>query len=187
MRLIKMLVVTSLAIAMASCAKVPQAAVDAAKAALDAAVKAEAPVYAADAFAKADGLVKSMDADIAAKSYKNVASLAAQAADAAKQAAEAAVAGKAQVQADVAKMVPEVEKGLKDADARIKQVATVRGIKLDIPQLKAQLEAGRKSLEDAKADATAARFMDSRNKLQAIRDALAAAAKAIDEAMKARK
>jgi len=183
----------ALALAVVSCAKVPTEAADAARASLEAAVKAEGPIYAADVFAKADGLVKSMDADLGAqarksrlqRSYKTATALAGQAADAARQAVDAAIKGKDQAKADVARLVPEVEKGLADADARIKAVEASRGIRLDANQLKAQLEAGRQSLEEARSEAAAAKVMDAKKKLLAISESLAAAASAVDAAMKA--
>jgi hypothetical protein len=191
-RLVRLLGLFFMAIALTRCAKVPQAVVDEAKAALATAARAEAPLYAADDFAKADTLVTSMEADIAAqaaksplsRSYRDVAALAAQAAEAAKQASDAAAAGRQQVNADVARMLPEVEKELNEADARIAQAAAVRGIKLDVAQIRAQVQAGRKGLEDARA-AAGAKPMDARNKLQAISEMMAAASKAVDQAMKA--
>ena len=190
MRLVRLLGLLFMAIALTRCARVPQAAVDEAKAALDQAVKAEAPIYAADAFAKADTLVTSMEAEMAAqaaksalsRSYRSVAALAAQAAEAAKQASAAAAAGKEQVSADVARMLPEVEKALNDAESMIRQAAAVRGTRLDVAQLRAEVEAGRKALEDARA---AAKPMDARNTLQAISEMIAAAGKTVVAAMKA--
>jgi hypothetical protein len=194
MKLTRAFALAVFVLAAVACGKVPQAAVDAAEAAIDAAVAAEAPVYAAEAFAKAQGFVTSMKAEAVAqaaksglkRSYKNVALLAGQAVEAAKLADAAALRGREQAAADVARMMPEVEKLLTDADAKIRQAAAIRGISLDIDQLKAQLEAGTTSLEQAKRDQTARKLMDARNKLQAISDALAAAARVIDEATKAR-
>ncbi len=101
------------------------------------------------------------------------------------QAADAAVRGAEQAASEVARMLPEIEKSLADAGAAIGRAAAAR--QPDVRQLEAQLEAARQSLEEAKKDQTARRFVDSRNKLRAISDALAAAAGAIDEATKARR
>jgi hypothetical protein len=114
-----------------------------------------------------------------------VAALAAEAAEAGRQAAEAAARAREQATAEADRMVPEVEGLLRDAEARVRQAAAARGIALDMGQAEAQLEAAKAAFEEARKDRDARRFMDSRNKLLAISEALTATVKAIDTAIRA--
>jgi hypothetical protein len=174
--------------AVTGCGRVPEAAVEAARAAVAEAVKAEAPLYAPDAYARAEDSLKSLDGEIAAqakksaisRSYKLAAARAAQATAAARQAVTDAAAGREDMRASLGRLAADGERRLADVEARLNQAPA--SPRLDVKIVQAQLEACRAWLEQARADTAAARIMDARNRLQAVIEVLAGAGKTIESA-----
>lgn len=171
-----------------SCGKAPQAEIDAAKAAVDAALKAGADVFAPDAFARAKASLAEMEAEVAAqgkkmfKSFDKAKTLALAVRKAADDARAAAEARKTELKNELPKTLAALAEGLKAAQAKLAAALQIPGVRLDTAALKNDADSVQRLLAQAKADLDAGKLADASSKANQARDLLARANKTIDDA-----
>jgi hypothetical protein len=196
MKIARYVLIAAAALVLAvGCAKVPQAAVDAAKAALAGAEKAEASVYAADAFAAAKSAVAKLEAEIAAQAkkgalsrkYDTATSLAAAAKKAADDAMAAAVSGKEQIKNQLTQELPALADAIPAAQDMVKNALKVRNVKLDSKALTAELDSIKTLIADAKSAFDSGKFADAGSKAAEAKQRLDAGQKLVQAAVDAAK
>jgi PAB1-binding protein PBP1 len=168
------LAAASLVAALGSCAKAPQAEIDAARSAVaTAAQSADVPVYAPDTLKRAQDALSTMEAELKAKHYDKTKIAAADAKENAdKSLAEAAVAKEA-ARVDASGLLDELATSLPAADKTLAAAKKVRKAKLDFKALSAQLAAVKSTVTDAKADFDASRYGSARDKAAGAKTSLA--------------
>ena len=191
MREMRPFVLLAVILALASCAKPPQAEIDAAKAALDATAKsADVVTYAPDELRLAQEKIAALDAEVSAqarrsplsRNYDATRALARDATDAATRALMAAAAAKQQVAQEAASLADEITASVPQIESKVWAAKRVRGIKLDLIMPLGQLpEQAREVVQDARQDISAGAFATAKAKLQAIKDQLAACEETITE------
>jgi hypothetical protein len=175
----------------ASCAKPPQAEIDASKAALDAAAKnPDVVTYAPDSLRVAQEKMAALDAEIAAqkkrtalsRGYDLAKSLALEAAGDARKAGADAVATKEQVARDASSLVEEVTAAIPLFESKVWAAKRVPRIKLDIITPLGLLPAqARATVADAQKDISEEAFATAKAKLMAVKDQLSASEETITE------
>jgi hypothetical protein len=191
MRYMRPLVFFVTLLCIASCAKPPQAEIDAAKAALDAAAKnPDVVTYAPDSLRVAQEKMAALDAEISAqakqtvlsRNYDLAKSLALEAADDARKADADAVATKEQVARDASSLVEEVTTAIPLFESKVWAAKRVPRIKLDFIAPLALLPAqARATLADAQKDISGGAFATAKAKLMAVKDQLASSEETITE------
>jgi hypothetical protein len=174
-----------------SCAHPPQAEIDSAHAALDAAARnADVIIYAPDALRSAQEKINALDAEIAAqarrpamsRSYDAAGSLAKEAAALADRAGVNAVAAKQQVATDAAGLVEEVAAAIPGFESKVWAAKRVPRIKLDlIAPLQLVPDQARTAVDDARKDIAAGAFAAAKARLMAARDQLSSSEETITE------
>lgn len=145
-----LLPVFALSLVLASCAKLPQADVDAANAAFAESKTAQADVLAPDSFKAASAANDALQANLNAKDYGKTKALAAALTAASVQAKTDAAAGLDAAKADVAKLGTDIAAEI-PAVQKIYAKAVAKKAKVDLKAIKAGLAAAPKGLADAKA------------------------------------
>ncbi len=191
MRYLRPLVFFVTLLCIASCAKPPQAEIDAAKAALDAAAKnADVVTYAPDSLRVAQDKMAALDAELSAQAKRTVLSrnydlaksLALEAADDARKAAADAVATKEQVARDASSLVEEVTTAIPLFESKVWAARRVPRIKMDFIAPLALLPAqARATLADAQKDISGGAFATAKAKLMAVKDQLSSSEETITE------
>jgi len=168
------LAAASLVVALGSCAKAPQAEIDAARSAVAAAAQsADVPVYAPDTLKRAQDALSTMEAELKAKRYDKTKLAAGDAKENAdKSLAEAAVA-KEGARVDASGLLDELTASLPAADKTLAAAKKVRKAKLDFKALSAQLASVKATVADAKADFDAGRYGPARDKAAGAKTKLA--------------
>jgi hypothetical protein len=157
-------------IALVACAKPPQQQIDAAKAALDAAKQAQADVYAPDSLKAAQDKAAALDAELAAqqskffKSYKVATQLTTELQQLADKAKADAVAGKEKAKADAEAAITAADASVTAAKEALSKAPRGKGSKADLAAMQGDVDAAAKSIEDAKADMTAEKYLDAKTK-----------------------
>ncbi|HOC44164.1 MAG TPA: hypothetical protein PKJ99_14200 [Thermoanaerobaculales bacterium] len=161
-------------IGLAACAKPPQAAIDQAKAALDAAGQSEAATYAAQAWDTAQQSMNAANAEIEAqaqkfalfRSYKKANELLAIAQQDAAAAQSAAIEGKAAARAEVEQAIAGLEASFAQADAALAALDTCRrrpkGFKSDLEMLKGNVDGLRGQLANVQSTAAAEQYLQAK-------------------------
>jgi colicin import membrane protein len=170
MKFAKFLIIAGALVLAIGCAKPPQTEIDAAKASLAAAQSAEAPVYAADAFAAAKSAVDKLDAEVAAQAAKGAMSrkydtaktLATTARKAADDAKNAAQTGKEQLKNQLTQELPALAEAIPAAQDMVKSALKVRA--LEIADAKSAFDGGKFADAGSKA-AEAKQRLDAGQKL----------------------
>jgi hypothetical protein len=185
------LVLLAAILSLASCAKPPQAEIDAAKAAMDATAKsADVVTYAPDELRLAQEKIAALDAEVAAqarrsplsRNYDATRTLARDAADAATRAVGAAATAKDQVAREAAALAEEVTTSIPQFESRVWAARRVPRIKLDVILPLGLLPAqARGIVDDARKDIGAGAFATAKAKLQAIKDQLSDCEETITE------
>lgn len=191
MRYLRPLVFFVTLLCIASCAKPPQAEIDAAKAALDAAAKnPDVVTYAPDSLRVAQEKMAALDAEISAQAKRTVLSrnydlaksLALEAADDARKADADAVATKEQVARDASSLVDEVTTSIPLFESKVWAAKRVPRIKLDfIAPLSLLPAQARATLADAQKDISGGAFATAKAKLMAVKDQLSSSEETITE------
>jgi hypothetical protein len=191
MRYLRPLVFFVTLLCIASCAKPPQAEIDAAKAALDAAAKnADVVTYAPDSLRVAQDKMAALDAELSAQAKRTVLSrnydlaksLALEAADDARKAAADAVGTKEQVARDASSLVEEVTTAIPLFESKVWAARRVPRIKMDFITPLALLPAqARATLADAQKDISGGAFATAKAKLMAVKDQLSSSEETITE------
>jgi hypothetical protein len=175
----------------AACAKPPQAEIDSAKAALDAASKnPDVVTYAPDSLRIAQEKMAALDTELAAQAkrtalsrgYDLARSLALAAAEDARKAGADAVATKEQVARDASSLVDEVSAAIPLFESKVWAARRVPRIKMDFITPLGLLPAqARATVEDAQKDISGGAFATAKAKLNAVKDQLSASEETITE------
>jgi hypothetical protein len=191
MRDMRPLVLLAAILFLSSCAKPPQAEIDAAKAAIDVTAKsADVVTYAPDELRLAQEKIAALDAEVAAqqrrsplsRNYDETRSLARVAADAATKTLSDAATAKDQVAREAAALAEEVTSSIPQFESKVWAARRVRNIKLDVIMPLGLLPGqARGIVDDARKDISAGAFATAKAKLQAIKDQLSACEETISE------
>ena len=184
MKFMKAFIPVVLVLAIAACAKPPQADIDAARAAVAAAAKnADIVAYAPDTLKSAQDKLAMMGTELAAKHYAKVKSLALEARALAGTAANDAARNKEKVQADAATLIDALKKALPEVGRKLAAAKRVRGIKLDFAAISAQLRAAKTALAEADRDLSGGNFAAALQKATDVQAQLSAGEKAVSDAV----
>jgi hypothetical protein len=174
-----------------SCAKPPQAEIDAAKAALEAASKsADVITYAPDSLRSAQEKAAELEGEIVAqgrksalsRNYESSKSLALEAANAARKAMDDAGTAKAQVALDASSLLDEVSASIPAVESKVWAARRVPRIRLEvIGPLGLVPEMARRTIDDAGRDIGAGSFASAKAKLMAVKDRLSSCEQTIAE------
>lgn len=191
MKYVRLLPLIALLLAAASCAKPPQAEIDAARAALTDASRADDVVtYAPDALRAAQERMAELDAEMAAqskksalsRSYETAGALAAEIAELARAAVIQAGEAKQQVAAEAAVLAEEVTAAIPTFESKVWAARRVARIKLDLILPLQQVPAqARAIVEDARKDISSGAFAEAKAKLMAVKDRLSTGTQTITE------
>ena len=184
MKYMKALIPVVLVLAVAACAKPPQADIDAARAAVAAAAKnADVVAYAPDTLRSAQDKLAQMGTELAAKHYDKVKSLALDARAMAGTALTDAVRNKEKVLADAASLIAALKKALPDVGRKLASAKRVRGIKLDFGAVTARLGAAKTALAEADKDLSGGNFAAALQKATEAQAQLGDGEKAVSDAV----
>ena len=169
-----------------ACAKPPQAEIDAAKAAVaKAAANSDVVTYAPELLARAQDALSRMQAELTAKKYDKVKTLALEASAAAEKAITEAVANKEKVKADAAALIAAMKKAIPEAEKTIAAAKRIPRTGLDFAALARAIAGARSSLTAAEADQANGNFMAAFNKASAVQTALADGERTVATAVQA--
>ena len=169
-----------------ACAKPPQAEIDAAKAAVaKAAANSDVVTYAPELLARAQDALSRMQAELTAKKYDKVKTLALEASAAAEKAITEAVANKEKVKADAAALIAAMKKAIPEAEKTIAAAKRIPRTGLDFAALARAIAGARSSLTAAEADQANGNFMAALNKASAVQTALADGERTVATAVQA--
>jgi PAB1-binding protein PBP1 len=176
----------SLALVLGSCAKAPQAEVDAARSAVAAAAQnGDVPVYAPDTLKRAQDSLSTMEAELKAKRYDKTKLAAVDAKENAdKSLAEAAVAKEA-ARVDAKSLLDELATSLPAAEKTLAAAQKVRKAKLDFKALATMLASAKSTVAGAKADFDAGSYGPARDKAIGAKTSLADLTRQISEGIQA--
>ncbi|MBN1895095.1 DUF4398 domain-containing protein [bacterium] len=160
---------------MAGCAKPPQADLDAAKAALEAAKAVGADRYVADVFNAAQDSLNAANTEIEAqnskfalgRNYKKAQALLAAATRLANEAKDKTAARKEEVKAEALKLIEDVKVALKDAGKLIKRAPRGKEGRAAIDAMQAELKAVETSVAEAPALIESGDYITAHDRLQA--------------------
>jgi hypothetical protein len=192
MRCFRAIVCASVALGLASCAKVPQDAVDTALSKVAAAERdTDIVTYAPDSLRAAQEKLDSLRVQIAAqekksaltRNYDLTTTLASEAAEAAARSVEDAAAAKRQVRDEAAALLSSMSETILNFEKKVASARRVRGIKLDFTSLISTSQQIRVDLADAQKDFDAGAFAAAHAKAMALQDRIADAEETISEAM----
>lgn len=160
---------------MAGCAKAPQSDIDAVKTALDAAIAAEAGVYAPEALHAAEQAKAALDAELAAqakkflmsRSYTSALTLAQQASKAAAAATTAATDAKAQATQEAQGQISTAEVAVAQAREMLAMAYSGKNVVLDTQGLGMDLDEAASVLAEGKQMFEQGKVLDARAKARA--------------------
>lgn len=181
-----------LAVMVSACSSPPQPAIDAAKAALDAAGTAGAGEYAAESLKAAQDAQAALEAELKAQegkwfaSYTKAAELAAAAKTAAEKAATDAAAGKEKAKADATTAIEEAKALLTEAQALLDKAPKGKGTAADIEVMKTDLATAGTTITEAEGSLGGERFLDAKAKAEAAKAAASTVKTAVEAAMAAK-
>lgn len=172
----------------AGCGSPPQAELDAAQAALDAARQAQADVYAPDAYTRAKNTLADARAKVEQSDYEAAKTAAVQAKEQAEQARSLAGTNKQQMMTDAQNIANRVSTGLGDARTALDSAPRGKGADDDLDQLRGDLSQAEASLSDARnslnsgnAKAALEQATAADNKLSSVQSAVQVAMQKIGE------
>ena len=191
MRALRSLIVPAVLLLAVSCAKPPQAEIDAAHAALEtASMSADVVTYAPDSLRDAQEKGAELDAELAAqarrsaisRTYDRTKTLAASCGETARKAVADAATAKAQVALDASALVEELTTAIPTVETKVWAARRVPRIRQEVIGPLAQVpDAARRTLEEANRDIGAGSFAAARAKLLAVKDRLASCEETIAE------
>jgi hypothetical protein len=186
MKYAKPVLAVLLVIGLFACAKPPQAAIDAAKAAVaKAAANNDVVTYAAETLKSAQDALASMQTELTAKHYDKVKTFALAASAAAEKAIADAATNKARVKTEAAALIAAMKKAIPEAEKTIAAAKKVRNTKLDFAALAKAIADAKSSIAAADADAANGSYMAALNKATAVQTALADSQKTVADAVQA--
>jgi hypothetical protein len=185
------LVVAAVLSSLAACAHPPQAAVDAARAALNVAARnPDVVTYAPDALRSAQDKMTALEAELERQSrrsaltrnYDSSSLLAQEASSLAAAASEAADAAKKQVASDAAALVDEVAAAIPGFESKVWAARRVPRIKLElIIPLALVPDQAREAIDEARKDIATGAFASAKARLMAAKDQLSSSEETITE------
>ena len=185
-RYLKVIVPVLLVLAMAACAKPPQADIDAARAAVaNAAKNADVVAYAPDTLKSAQDKLAQMDTELAAKHYDKVKAIALDARATAETAVNDAARNKEKAQADAATLIEALKKAMPEASKKMAAAKRVRGIRLNFNALGQQMAAAKNAISDAEKDLAAGDFASALQKASGVQGQMNDVEKAVSDAVQA--
>jgi hypothetical protein len=172
-----------------SCAKPPDAQIQQAGAALETAEAAGAQKYAPDAWNRAKQARERLNAELSAqdqrfrlfRNFNNVRTLAEEAANAANQAKAEADKKKAQLRADITKMIAEVKSSLQSARTQLFGLPGTAAV--NTANLRARLDEAGRLIEKAQSEMDAERFDSAMASAGGARDNIVEVLRAIERSM----
>jgi hypothetical protein len=173
-------VLAGVALLSAACAKEPADALNAAKAALEAAKTAGASDYAPSALAAAETAAAALDAELKAqaekfaltRSYTKAGELAAEAKTAAEQAAAAAVTGKEQMKAEATTLIAGVRGSIDAAKQALAKAPKGKGSAADLEAMNADVAGVEAALGEMDSAMAAGNYKDAKVKAEAAKATL---------------
>jgi hypothetical protein len=176
------------------CAKPPQAEIDAASQAMDAAQAAGAPDYAPDAWAKAQASEAELEAELTAqkdafalsRSYEKAKNLAEATKSQAESAATQAQTGKEQAKNDATQSIEQAKALRQEVDQLLATAPTGKGSVADLAALRADTGTTEESIRAAEAALAAGQYREAQAKAQAAIQSLEAVKAEIESAKQAR-
>jgi len=179
----------------AGCAQVPQADIDAAKAAVEQAATAGAADYAPDSFRAAQDAETLLDAELAAqgekfsltRSYAKATELAAALKAAGEKAAADAATGREAARNEATTLIADAKASLAKAEQLLAKAPRGKGTAQDLAALKADLSGAAMSIAEAETAFATEAFIDAKTKAEAANAAAANVIAAIEQAMAARR
>lgn len=173
------------------CAKVPQAELDAAKAAIDAAKQAEADRYVPDLFNAAMDSLNAANAEIETqngkfallRSYGRSKELLAAATEAANKAKDAVAEAKEKVRAEAEALLPQVQPAMDEAKKLMKKAPRGKEGRAALQAMQADLDDVAESVETAKVDLENGDYLTAHNKIQAGLDKINSVIEELKEAI----
>jgi len=173
-KIVMPLLVAGLAMAV-GCAKPPQAAIDTARASLQAARDAGAADYAQAALREAENAFSALDAEVAAqakkfalmRSYKQTATLVASAQSAAEKAATDAVAGKERTKGEAEALLGQARTAMDEANAMLATAPAGKGSQMEIEAMKNDMQGVATSIAEGEQAHAAGRYLESKAKFEA--------------------
>jgi hypothetical protein len=183
-RYLKIIVPALLVLAMAACAKPPQADIDAARTAVaNAAKNADVVAYAPDTLKSAQDKLAQMDTELKAKHFDKVKTIALDARSTAETAVNDAARNKEKAQADATTLIEALKKAIPDANRKIAAAKRVRGIKLDFKALSQHMTVAKAAVSDAEKDLAAGDFASALQKASAVQGQVNDTEKAVADAV----
>ena len=172
MRKLLVIVAALSLILLAACASVPQEQIDAAKAAMDKAKAAGAEMYAPESLKAVTDKEAALNAELANqegslfKSYDLTAKLTQEMLDLATKAESDAVAGKEKAKTEANDAVTAAEAAVTAAREALTKAPKGKGSAADLAAMTGDVDAAAKTIEDAKADVTAEKYLDAKTKAE---------------------
>ena len=171
-----------------SCAKSPDAQIQQAGTALAAAEAAGAQKYAPDAWNRAKQAMERLNAELSAqdqkfrllRNFKTAGTLAEEAMNAANQAKAEADKKKAQLRADITKMIADVKNSLQSARTQLSGLP--RTATVNTANLRSRLDAAEGLLDKAQSEMVAERFDSAMASAGGARDSVVGVLRAIEQA-----
>jgi hypothetical protein len=178
----------------AGCAAVPQADIDAAKAAAEQSVTAGAADYAQDSYRAVQDAQTALDAELAAqadkfaltRSYSKATELAAELKAAGEHAAQEAIVGRELAKDEAMTLIADAKTALTQAQQMLAKAPKGKGTAQDLAALKADLDTAAASITEAETAFATDAFRDAMTKAEAAKAAAANVIAAIQQAMAAR-
>ena len=197
MRNVKFMLPLLLGLAMIAvgCAKPPQADIQAAKAAVDAARQAGADDYAKTSLKEAEDANAALDAELQAqekkfalfRSYKQATTLAADVKAKAEKAATDATAGKEQAKNEATQLITEAKKMRDEANGLLANAPAGKGSKADIDAMKSDLQGVETQIAAADQAFNEGRYIEAKTKASAAKSAAETVKTAVQNAIEMRK
>jgi hypothetical protein len=191
MKQLRVLLLMVVAFGVAACAKPPQAEIDAARSAVQAAAdNNDVLTYAPDSLRAAQEKMEALNAELTAqqkrspvsRSYDATRTLAQEVVAASQQARTDADASKQQVAKDAASLIEKISAAIPDFEAKVWTAKRVRGIRLDaITPLALVADQARLALDDARKDLDTGAFAAAKAKAMAVGDWLSQGEETITE------
>ena len=185
---LKLGVVLSMMFIAAGCGSPPQAELDSAQAALDAAKQAQADVYAPDAYTRAKNSLADARAKVEQSDYEAAKTSAVQAKEQAEQALSLAGTNKQQMMVEAQNIANRVSTGLGDTRTALDGAPRGKGadddldqLRADLGQAEASLSGARNSLNGGNAKSALEQAKSADNKLSSVQSAVQVAMKKIDD------
>jgi len=187
-------VIVCVSLVAAGCAKEPTEAMNAAKAAVDAARAAGAGDYAAASLAEAETAAQALEAEIKAqgeafaltRSYTKAAQLAADVKAKAEKAAADAATGKEAMKAEATTLIGTVKTTVEEVKALVAKAPKGKGTQADVEAMKADVAAIEASIADMDTALAGGAFKDAKAKAEAAMQGLTKIKTDIEAAMAAK-